>query len=171
MVCSARKMRATSSGSPGFEFSSSSADSRSTSNSRPSSRKAFLNWSALLKIDNLHPAGSSGFYWKKKLLKAALAQRGGNFAGDVLGKGEIDACCFRATQQTEQMDSYQHPDRRQLPDEPHLQSQSRAPVMLFNRFGEPSVTVSAIAADIGISHGNLYYHYPSKEKIVEDLFR
>lgn len=46
-----------------------------------------------------------------------------------------------------------------------------AALLLFNRFGEPSVTVSAIAADIGISHGNLYYHYPSKEKIVEDLFR
>jgi AcrR family transcriptional regulator len=46
-----------------------------------------------------------------------------------------------------------------------------AALMLFNRFGEPSVTVSAIAADMGISHGNLYYHYPSKEKIVEDLFR
>jgi len=42
--------------------------------------------------------------------------------------------------------------------------------MLFNRFGEPSVTASAIAADIGISHGNLHYHYASKEKIVEDLF-
>ena len=47
----------------------------------------------------------------------------------------------------------------------------QAALMLFNRFGEPSVTVSAIAADMGISHGNLYYHYPSKEKIVEDLFR
>ena len=46
-----------------------------------------------------------------------------------------------------------------------------AALMLFNRFGEPNVTVSAIAADIGISHGNLYYHYPSKERIVEDLFR
>ena len=46
----------------------------------------------------------------------------------------------------------------------------KAALMLFNRFGEPSVTVPAIAADIGISHGNLYYHYPSKEKIVEDLF-
>ena len=46
-----------------------------------------------------------------------------------------------------------------------------AALSLFNRFGEPSVSVSAIAADIGISHGNLYYHYPTKEKIVEDLFR
>ena len=42
--------------------------------------------------------------------------------------------------------------------------------MLFNRFGEPSITSSAIAADVGISLGNLQYHYASKEKIVEDLF-
>src|SRR5208282_750931 len=47
---------------------------------------------------------------------------------------------------------------------------AEAALMLFNRFGEPSVTASAIAADVGISHGNLHYHYPSKEKIVEDLF-
>jgi AcrR family transcriptional regulator len=46
----------------------------------------------------------------------------------------------------------------------------KAALQLFNRFGEPSITISAIAADVGISHGNLYYHYPSKEKIVEDLF-
>lgn len=47
---------------------------------------------------------------------------------------------------------------------------AEAALLLFNRFGEPSVTASAIAADVGISHGNLHYHYPSKEKIVEDLF-
>jgi len=41
-----------------------------------------------------------------------------------------------------------------------------AALMLFNRFGEPSVMASAIAADVGISHGNLHYHYPSKQKIV-----
>ncbi len=47
---------------------------------------------------------------------------------------------------------------------------SRVALMLFNRFGEPSITASAIAADAGISLGNLQYHFASKEKIVEELF-
>lgn len=58
--------------------------------------------------------------------------------------------------------------------EPKRQTAKRiaeAALMLFNRYGEPTVTASAIAADVGISHGNLQYHYPSKEKIVEDLFQ
>ena len=56
---------------------------------------------------------------------------------------------------------------------PKRQTASRiaqAALQLFNRFGAPGITVSAIAADVGISHGNLHYHYASKEKIVEDLF-
>ena len=47
---------------------------------------------------------------------------------------------------------------------------AEAALQLFNRFGEPGITASAIAADVGISPGNLHYHYASKEKIVEDLF-
>ena len=41
---------------------------------------------------------------------------------------------------------------------------------LFNRFGEPNVATTMVAADLGISPGNLYYHYPGKEDIVNHLF-
>jgi len=41
---------------------------------------------------------------------------------------------------------------------------------LFNRFGEPNVATTMVAADLGISPGNLYYHYPGKEDIVSHLF-
>ena len=41
---------------------------------------------------------------------------------------------------------------------------------LFNRFGEPNVAATMVAADLGISPGNMYYHYPGKEDIVNHLF-
>ncbi len=40
---------------------------------------------------------------------------------------------------------------------------------LFNRFGEPNVSTTVVAAQLGISPGNLYYHYPAKEGIVNAL--
>jgi AcrR family transcriptional regulator len=41
---------------------------------------------------------------------------------------------------------------------------------LFNRVGEPNVAATMVAADLGFSPGNLYYHYPGKEDIVNHLF-
>jgi len=41
---------------------------------------------------------------------------------------------------------------------------------LFNRFGEPNVSTTLISAELGISPGNLYYHYPAKEDLINRLF-
>lgn len=41
---------------------------------------------------------------------------------------------------------------------------------LFNRFGEPNVSTTLISAELNISPGNLYYHYPAKDELVNSLY-
>ena len=42
---------------------------------------------------------------------------------------------------------------------------------LFNRFGEPNVSTTLISAELRISPGNLYYHYPAKDELINSLFQ
>ncbi|MBU1357819.1 MAG: TetR/AcrR family transcriptional regulator [Gammaproteobacteria bacterium] len=41
---------------------------------------------------------------------------------------------------------------------------------LFNRFGEPNVSTTLVAAELRISPGNLYYHYPAKDELINRLY-
>lgn len=45
-----------------------------------------------------------------------------------------------------------------------------ASLELFNRFGEPNVSTTLISAELKISPGNLYYHYPAKDELINSLF-
>jgi AcrR family transcriptional regulator len=42
-------------------------------------------------------------------------------------------------------------------------------LQMFNRFGEPNVSTTAISAELRISPGNLYYHYPAKDELINAL--
>jgi|SRR5271165_6733497 len=60
-----------------------------------------------------------------------------------------------------------------MPPKPPRRTRERilqTALAMFNQFGELTVATTSIAFEMGISPGNLYYHYPSKDAIVADLF-
>ena len=42
---------------------------------------------------------------------------------------------------------------------------------LFNEFGTTAVTTNHISAAMGISPGNLYYHFRNREEIIREIFK
>ena len=47
---------------------------------------------------------------------------------------------------------------------------SSTALLLFNQKGERNITTNHIAAELGISPGNLYYHFKNKQEIIGEIF-
>jgi AcrR family transcriptional regulator len=64
--------------------------------------------------------------------------------------------------------------KKRNPDEPRPRRTAErildVTLELFNRFGEPNVSTTLISAELDISPGNLYYHYPAKDELINSLF-
>ena len=44
-------------------------------------------------------------------------------------------------------------------------------IYLFNQFGTADISIGRIAAEIGISRGNLQYHYTSKQELIRAIYQ
>ena len=44
-------------------------------------------------------------------------------------------------------------------------------VYLFNQFGTANISIGRIAAEVGISRGNLQYHYTNKQELIRSIYQ
>lgn len=89
-----------------------------------------------------------------------LATATGCYAGCIRGS---NACTFAPRRNRE-------PEYRMAPRIKTRDRIVQESLALFNAQGERSVTTNHIAAHLGMSPGNLYYHFRNKQMIIAELF-